>query len=129
MLSGIGDPAELAEHGIPVTAASPDVGRNLQDHPGLGMTYEVTIPTFNSEMALWKQVVHGVNWLLRGKGAGTTPDAHALGFLRSGPDVDVPDIQVHVTPAGRSEAHTSELQSPMRSSYAVFCFKKNSHNN
>src|SRR3546814_10411544 len=64
------------------------------------MTYEVTIPTFNSEMALWKQVVHGVNWLLRGKGAGTTPDAHALGFLRSGPDLDVPDIQVHVTPAG-----------------------------
>src|SRR3546814_4215366 len=26
--------------------------------------------------------------------------------------------------AGRSEAHTSELQSLMRSSYAVFCFKK-----
>src|SRR3546814_5667580 len=126
------------------------------------MTYEVTIPTFNSEMALWKQVVHGVNWLLRGKGAGTTPDAHALGFLRSAPDVDVPDIQVHVTPAGylvegegdlvlkensfttvvsvcrprsrgrirlksadpaRSEEHTSELQSLMRISYAVFGLK------
>src|SRR3546814_4608790 len=27
--------------------------------------------------------------------------------------------------AGRSEEHTSELQSLMRSSYAVFCFKKN----
>src|SRR3546814_8225530 len=27
-------------------------------------------------------------------------------------------------PAGRSEEHTSELQSLMRSSYAVFCLKK-----
>src|SRR3546814_1605140 len=30
--------------------------------------------------------------------------------------------------AGRSEEHTSELQSLMRISYAVFCFKKKKHN-
>src|SRR3546814_3164019 len=30
-----------------------------------------------------------------------------------------------VEPAGRSEEHTSELQSLMRRSYAVFCLKKN----
>src|SRR3546814_10598376 len=29
--------------------------------------------------------------------------------------------------AGRSEEHTSELQSLMRSSYAVFCLKKKKH--
>src|SRR3546814_5512941 len=29
--------------------------------------------------------------------------------------------------ATRSEEHTSELQSPMRISYAVFCFKKKKH--
>src|SRR3546814_10282108 len=29
--------------------------------------------------------------------------------------------------AGRSEEHTSELQSLMRISYAVFCLKKNKH--
>src|SRR3546814_5330068 len=28
---------------------------------------------------------------------------------------------------GRSEEHTSELQSLMRNSYAVFCLKKNTH--
>src|SRR3546814_3875179 len=28
----------------------------------------------------------------------------------------------------RSEEHTSELQSPMRISYAVFCLKKKQHN-
>src|SRR3546814_3589572 len=30
----------------------------------------------------------------------------------------------HVDPPGRSEEHTSELQSLMRISYAVFCLKK-----
>src|SRR3546814_3857230 len=30
---------------------------------------------------------------------------------------------------GRSEEHTSELQSLMRISYAVFCLKKNTHTN
>src|SRR3546814_4592605 len=30
--------------------------------------------------------------------------------------------------AGRSEEHTSELQSLMRISYAVFCLKKKKHN-
>src|SRR3546814_4511698 len=34
-------------------------------------------------------------------------------------------VATHVDPdAGRSEEHTSELQSLMRNSYAVFCLKK-----
>src|SRR3546814_3139349 len=33
------------------------------------------------------------------------------------------------SPASRSEEHTSELQSLMRISYAVFCLKKKTHNN
>jgi choline dehydrogenase len=109
MLSGIGDPAELRKHGIEVKCESPEVGRNLQDHPGLGMTYEVSIPTFNSEMAMWKQVLHGANWLLRGRGVATTPDAHLVGFLKSSPSEDIPDIQVHVTPAGYLVAGEGEL--------------------
>jgi choline dehydrogenase len=100
MLSGIGDAAQLKSHGIEVAAHRPEVGRNLQDHPGLRMTFEVNIPTYNSELAPWKQVMHGANWLLRGRGIGTTPDAHLVGFLRSHPSLEVPDIQVHVTPVG-----------------------------
>src|SRR3546814_8753599 len=34
-----------------------------------------------------------------------------------------------VVPASRSEEHTSELQSLMRTSYAVFCLKKKHKNN
>src|SRR3546814_7019394 len=35
--------------------------------------------------------------------------------------------RVHPHHAARSEEHTSELQSLMRISYAVFCLKKNKH--
>src|SRR3546814_7521120 len=36
----------------------------------------------------------------------------------------VPMVQPLLTGTGRSEEHTSELQSLMRISYAVFCLKK-----
>src|SRR3546814_9260363 len=42
------------------------------------------------------------------------------------------DIIVHydaMTPSRRSEEHTSELQSLMRISYAVFCLKKKTNKN
>jgi choline dehydrogenase len=45
MLSGIGDPAELARLGIPVRTALPGVGQNLQDHPLLkGINFRSTLP-------------------------------------------------------------------------------------
>src|SRR3546814_4560952 len=66
-----------------------------------------------------------INWLIVGISFPMRPvfeTKHRKG-LRSGPaDAGVP----------RSEEHTSELQSLMRISYAVFCLKKkkkkNSHN-
>src|SRR3546814_3868482 len=33
-------------------------------------------------------------------------------------------VEIDLTPSNRSEEHTSELQSLMRISYAVFCLKK-----
>src|SRR3546814_9838671 len=42
----------------------------------------------------------------------------------SGGDHDAADNIVHLVLARRSEEHTSELQSLMRISYAVFCLKK-----
>src|SRR3546814_1310289 len=35
-----------------------------------------------------------------------------------------PPTPAHIRPQDRSEEHTSELQSLMRTSYAVFCLKK-----
>src|SRR3546814_6927814 len=37
-------------------------------------------------------------------------------------------LHISAAPGARSEEHTSELQSLMRSSYAVYCLKKKKHN-
>src|SRR3546814_5704637 len=65
--------------------------------------------------------------------------AHGLGIVgedggRGGDDSDAHDLKLpqdpfassegEMPPALRSEEHTSELQSLMRISYAVFCLKK-----
>src|SRR3546814_10842437 len=39
------------------------------------------------------------------------------------------EIPIMVINASRSEEHTSELQSLMRTSYSVFCLKKKNHQN
>src|SRR3546814_9892966 len=58
-------------------------------------------------------------------GVGRLETAPALGVLRL-ELFDHPDVAEHLPI--RSEEHTSELQSLMRISYAVFCLKKKSKN-
>src|SRR3546814_10234795 len=62
----------------------------------------------------------------RGSGRGPCPDdgrgRSARGDRRVGRGASA---SVSADTTGRSEEHTSEIQSLMRSSYAVFCLKKN----
>lgn len=44
MLSGIGPAAHLREHSIDATVDLPGVGKNLHDHPGIGITFEARRP-------------------------------------------------------------------------------------
>ncbi|MFO0573217.1 MAG: GMC family oxidoreductase [Polyangia bacterium] len=45
LLSGVGPREELERHGIPVAAALPGVGRNLQDHPNVSLFFVGEQPT------------------------------------------------------------------------------------
>src|SRR3546814_3828009 len=78
-----------------------------------------------------RQRRRGVPVLARG---GGVERGHAAGealvvpFAECGDPVALGEAQVMIEqfvhhPAQRSEEHTSELQSLMRTSYAVFCFK------
>jgi choline dehydrogenase len=71
--SGIGDPAELARLGVPVTAALPGVGRNLQDHPLL------TGMNFRAKRRLGLVRDNGGGAVLNWCSSGTArPDLHAV---------------------------------------------------
>lgn len=98
MLSGIGDPETLAEHGIAVKADLPGVGRNLQEHAGVIVSHTVDTPTLNAETGVFDYLRHGLEFALLRKGAATTSVAHAMGFIKSRPELDFPDLQLQFTP-------------------------------
>src|SRR3546814_10326548 len=61
-----------------------------------------------------------VRYLARHRGLRLSRDAGRLRVVIEAAPLDETDVRV----AARSEEHTSELQSLMRISYAVFCLKK-----
>src|SRR3546814_8012823 len=77
-------------------------------------------------------LVHARNWLISAEGLIAEASAFIRGVTGANPGSDSEDIckrlDAWLTPMAeqpsRSEEHTSELQSLMRISYAVFCLKK-----
>ncbi|MBD8556256.1 choline dehydrogenase [Rhizobium sp. CFBP 8762] len=103
MLSGIGPAAELQQHGIPVVADRPGVGRNLQDHLEYYMQQECTQPiTLYSHLNLLSKGLIGAQWLFLKRGLGTSNQFEACAFIRSAPGVKWPDIQYHFLPVAIS---------------------------
>lgn len=97
MLSGIGDPDELARHGIPVQHALPGVGKNLQDH----LDFIISCKSGHTDLfglglaggvALTKAILE---WRKTGKGMIATPFAEGAGFIKSSPELSRPDLQLH----------------------------------
>jgi choline dehydrogenase-like flavoprotein len=97
MLSGIGDPAELAEHGIAVRHALPGVGRNLQDHVDfiLAYTSKDTELFGIGAVAGLKLMKAILEWRKRGTGLVATPFAEGGAFIKSSPELRRPDLQLH----------------------------------
>jgi choline dehydrogenase len=100
MVSGIGPAPTLKSQGIEVRHHLPGVGQNLQDHVGAYLNYRVDQPTYNSEQGALRRARHALEWLIFGRGPGTTPGALSMAFVRSGPDATRPDLQLHFTPIG-----------------------------
>src|SRR3954471_19241611 len=102
MLSGVGDPDELARHGIGLIAEARQVGQNLQNHPGVDIQFATDDEdSLTSEIGLWGRVKLGADWLLRRQGLGTTNFFEAGAFLRCRDDVDFPNLQYEFLPLTR----------------------------
>ncbi|MEP5154135.1 choline dehydrogenase [Planktotalea sp.] len=99
MLSGIGDPEQLAEHGIEVKAALKGVGKNMQDHLQARLVYKCHEPTLNNEVSsLFGQAKIGLRYITTRSGPMTMAASLATGFLKTRDDLETPDIQFHVQP-------------------------------
>ncbi|MDO4682385.1 MAG: GMC family oxidoreductase N-terminal domain-containing protein [Lautropia sp.] len=99
-LSGIGDPALLARHGIATRVALPGVGENLQDHLQIRSVYRVRhVPTLNTLSAsLWGKARIGLDYLLHRRGPMSMAPSQLGLFTRSSPEQPHPNIQFHVQP-------------------------------
>ncbi|WP_170363889.1 GMC family oxidoreductase [Ruegeria arenilitoris] len=98
-LSGIGDPEDLSPHGIAVRHALPGVGKNLQDHLDFILAYK-TKDTDNFGIGAAGTVglvKHLLRWRKTGVSMAATPFAEGAAFLKTSPDLDRPDIQLHFT--------------------------------
>jgi choline dehydrogenase-like flavoprotein len=96
MLSGIGPGAALQRIGIPVLHDASEVGENLQDH--LDYTANIRIKAKGLLGYTPSAIIEGLSAIgdyRRGKGLLTSNVAEAGGFIRSRPDLDRPDLQLH----------------------------------
>src|ERR1019366_1231336 len=97
MLSGVGDSAALAKHGIATTHHMPGVGQNLQDHPDFIFAYMSDSPYFTgmSFSGILHQLRAIGQYRRDRRGPMTSNFAECGGFLKTRPDLDIPDIQLH----------------------------------
>jgi len=95
MLSGIGDPEMLQARDIPVSAALPGVGRNLQDHVSVTVAYARKEPgPFHARMRADRIAVELARAYFRGEGVAADWPGGVMAFLKSSPEIGVPDIQL-----------------------------------
>jgi len=96
-LSGVGEGEELTRHGIKAVHELKGVGANLQDHLDVTLSWEATKPItlYSMRKGTIKTLSIGLNYALFGKGIGRQNFLESGAFLRSRPDLDRPDRQVH----------------------------------
>ena len=94
MLSGIGDPAQLAEHGIPVQVANAAVGREFQDHLSVMATCRRRGASPFERGMRYDRLAFSMlrSWLGAGGFAGDVPIG-VTAFLRTRPELALPDVQ------------------------------------
>jgi len=94
-LSGIGDPAELKEHGIEVKHALPGVGKNLQEHVCAPVHF--LSPSTDTYGVSWgampKIAWQFLRYAIGRKGLLSNNLVEAGGFIRTEPGLDRPDVQ------------------------------------
>ncbi|MGE3301852.1 MAG: GMC family oxidoreductase [Hyphomonadaceae bacterium] len=110
MLSGVGPAEELAAQGLPVVVDSPNVGRNLQNHPCYRAQWLCNAPVtarrhlhpLSAAKAAW-------NYALHRSGPLAESFVTAGGFFRTDERMETPDAQVVMLAALVPDARPGKL--------------------
>jgi choline dehydrogenase len=98
-LSGIGPAEVLRQAGIAPLVESAEVGRNLQDHLGVYLTYAARDPvTLYGLFRPDRAVIAFMRAILFGTGPASAVPLEAGGFLRTRPELEIPDIHITFVP-------------------------------
>ena len=109
LLSGVGPPEDLEALGIAVTAASGEVGHNLQDHLDFCTLNQCPLPV-TYDFTRRQACAVGLRYFLTRSGPGVSNVAEAGAFVRSPLAADErPDVQLHFVPAQLDEHGRNRL--------------------
>lgn len=102
LLSGVGPADELRALGIPVVLDQPNVGRNMENHPGVNLQYAARREdTIVAQLGLLGQARLGLEWLLFRRGLGASNFFEAGAFLKTHDGADYANLQLEFLPLAR----------------------------
>nr|WP_280116461.1 GMC oxidoreductase [Streptomyces prasinus] len=106
-LSGVGPAEVLRKHGIEVVHDLPGVGENLMDHVQVGRKYMTSSEwTLNRKAGnAFTQARAGIAYFAGKRNGPLTIGASLAGaYIKTRPDVEAPDLQLHYLPFMPAEA-------------------------
>ena len=99
MLSGIGPADEIRAQGLAVAHDLPGVGKNLQEHILTFVQFATKGPvTFMNELRWDKLARATLQWMMFKTGPMANQPLTALGFVKSRPDLERPDLEIFCNP-------------------------------
>jgi len=102
LLSGLGEPQELRKLGIDMVASLSGVGRNLQNHPDVAVRHDCLRPiTLHSLLRADRMAFAWARAWFMGTGPASAFPGSAGAFLRSRPELPLPDLECHLVWARR----------------------------
>jgi len=121
MLSGIGPADHLRQMGIAPIVDSPGVGKNLQDHLGIWITWNRTSPgRFHGEMRFDRMATSMLRAYFLGSGPGTVVPGGLHAYVKVQKGVEVPDIEFmfHTVPP-QTRLWFPGIVAPYQDAYAI----------
>ena len=99
MLSGVGPADHLKDIGIDLVHDLGGVGGNLQDHPSFGVDYFHSQPSaFHASLRLDRLAFNMMRAYLFGNGPAAIPPSSVTAFIRTRPELEIPDVQMFFRP-------------------------------